>query len=77
MHKIELKTGPGGFFTDIVCPEDCDEKEVHQDQYSDVGLELITYAEEDTALASFEVKPEWTGRGEDAEFWLRPVVADE
>lgn len=73
-HKIELfGSSSYGFDSRLVCPEDCEEKELHKDMWSDVGLDLVT-ASVDKVLVSFEVEPYWTGHGEDAEMWLKPVV---
>lgn len=77
MHKIDFKTGPNGFSSELVCPDDCTEKDVHQDQYSDLGPEMIPSVAEDTVLVSLEVNTEWTGGDEDAELWLIPIVSED
>lgn len=76
MHKIELRTGPSGYYTELVCPEDCTEKDVHKDQFADYGCELIPGVDEDTVLATLEVTPKWDGDNEEAELWLLPVVQE-
>lgn len=77
MHKIDFKTGPSGFISELVCPEDCPEKEVHQEQYGDIGLELMVAVEEDTVFASSEVELKWTGQDEEAELWILPIVQED
>lgn len=76
MHKIEFCTGPAGFISNLVCPEDCDEKEVHQEQFSDIGLELIVLVEKETVLATVDAELEWTSSDEEAELWIKPIVQD-
>lgn len=76
MHKIEFKTGPNGFETTLVCPEDCDEKEVHEDQFSDYGCELIPAVDENTVLATVNVEMKWDGNNDEAELWVLPVLPE-
>lgn len=73
-HRIDI-TGDNnyGCLTKLICPEDCEEKEAHQDNWADIGFELVV-APIDKVLASFKVEPEWIGYGEDAELWLKPVM---
>lgn len=77
MHKIEFKTGPDGFRSELVCPEDCTEQDVHQDQYAEYGPELIPGVEDDTVLCTMEVEPKWDGGDEEAELWLIPIVPED
>jgi len=77
-HKIELVGSKHyGYDSRLVCPDDCQEKEVHQECFKDVGIEILRPVDESIVLAKIEVIPEWEGHGEEAELWLNPVVYDE
>lgn len=78
-HKIEfIGANDYGYNTRLVCPEDCTEKDIHRDQWNDVGIDLLTPVKEDVVLCAMHVIPEWKFRGTDAEeMWLNPIVQDE
>lgn len=78
-HKIELLGDTDyGFNTRLVCPEDCTDQKRHQDEWDEAGCDLLTPVEQgNTVIGVIEVQPEWRGTGENAEFWLNPIVYDE
>lgn len=73
-HKINFYTGVAGWETELECPEDCTDKEWHEESWAEYGYDVIRFAEERTLIGSIPVIAEEEGTGEDAELYLNPVV---
>lgn len=82
-HSVVFKTGPEGFFTDLVCPDDCVDRPWHQDDWAGNGADLIIATKEEIVIGVIPVNPEirriksdLTTREEDEELWFVPVVPE-
>lgn len=80
-HTIEIKTGPDGWFTELICPDNCKDMEWHQDDWANNGADCITSVNEEVVIAIVPVTPEVqlsTGDNlrPDEELWFRPVVPE-
>lgn len=81
-HTLEIKTGAGGWFIDLICPDECKDMAWHQDDWANNGVDLITSADEDVVIGVIAVAPEVLKMPQDyphpdkddEELWFRPVV---
>lgn len=81
-HTITLWTGPDGFFTELVCPDDCPNMEWHQEDWADNGFDSLVDVDDPTVIGVIPVNPEvkkvpeTPDHAPDEELWFRPVVPE-
>lgn len=83
-HTVQIKTGPDGWFTELICPDNCRDMEWHQDDWANNGADSIVSVNEEIVIAIVPVTPEITkvpgmapdDMRPDEELWFRPVVPE-
>ncbi len=82
-HTLEIRTGPGGWYTELICPDECTDRPWHQDEWANNGADTIVAVEEDTIIGIIPVNPEIKqlkkvapDEQDDEELWFRPVVPE-
>ncbi len=81
-HTIAIKTGPDGWFTELVCPDECQDRPWHQDDWADNGADSVVSVDEEVVIGIIPVTPEIVKmpqdyphpNKDDEELWFRPVV---
>lgn len=78
-HRIEFFIGPNtnGLESRLVCPETCDDREMHKHEYEDEGIELISYTPVEEVLSRIDVVPVIRRYNNgDPILMLNPIVID-
>lgn len=75
-HTLAIKTGPDGWHTELICPDDCKDTAWHQDDWANNGADSIVSVDEEIIIGIVPVTVEEHGIQEETELWFRPVVPE-
>lgn len=82
-HTVAFKTGPDGFMSELICPDECTNRPWHQDEWANNGADTIVTVDEETVIGIVPVIPEikqikksFPDENDDEELWFRPVVPE-
>lgn len=75
-HTIAIKTGPDGWFTELICPEGCGQRAWHEEDWADNGPDSVISVSEEIIIGIVPVDVEVHGPADEGELWFRPVVPE-